>query len=229
MTNERDTQPSLRDVVLESIPPDQRAEAITRAAELGVVRSDDIGWALLGTERASIAAAQAAGEAAAATQEAAAKIPDAIYQSTVKAASDVRAIVGDEVKQRGVELGQGLAAAIRAAADMGAAALKQAAADLPAVAAASQDEIVRDWKAALAQAARDEARGALAGRMARSWGLVVGLLLLAAGTGAGGMWAAARLSGHLTPWADPLRVGPTGAPVCGVLRAVPGQRVCLVR
>lgn len=55
------------------------------------------------------------------------------------------------------------------------------------------------------------------------------LLLHAAGVGAGGALGAVRLSGHLTPWADALRVRPSGAPICGVLRAVPGQRVCLVR
>ncbi|MHB1527828.1 MAG: hypothetical protein ACYCXT_00090 [Acidiferrobacteraceae bacterium] len=168
-----------------------------------------------------------AGAMAGEVRDAVVQIPDVILKQTTAAGADLRG----QVRAAGIELGQGITAAIQSAATSGAAALKKAAADLPAAAAANQDEIIKEWRAALANAARDEARGALARRMARSWGMVLMSLVLAAAIGAGGTLAAARLTGHLTPWAYPLMSTPAGAPDCGLIRGVGGapMLVCLTR
>ncbi|MHB1516249.1 MAG: hypothetical protein ACYCVY_11205 [Acidiferrobacteraceae bacterium] len=234
METEMDVQKevkSLRALALDTVPLEMREHLLAWAAEHHISEPNDPFWPIAGAVANGLSAAKTAGEAAAATQETAAKIPDVIYQSTIKAASDLRAIVADEVKHRGIELGSAITAAIQSAADTGAAALRAAAADLPGVAAKSQDEIVRDWKAALAQAAKDEARSALAGRMARSWGMVVLSLLLAFSAGAGAMWGAARMTGHLTPWSYPLQLTSGGNPACGVLQARGGAayRICYAR
>ncbi|MHB1950368.1 MAG: hypothetical protein ACYCQK_02700 [Acidiferrobacteraceae bacterium] len=237
MNDENEEHKTTLDHVLDSLPPDRAAAAAKLMVRYGIAEHDPaivLIAAVLDADAArtaSAAAAQAAGEAAIAVKEHASKIPDAIYAGTVRAGADLTSLLGKEVRDRGIELGQGITAAIQSAADTGAAALKQAAADLPGVAAAKQDAIVQDMRIAVAAAARDEARGALAARMARSWGMVVLSLALAAGIGAGGMWAAARLSGHLTPWADPLQFTSAGVPNCGALRGTDGReyRVCLTR
>jgi hypothetical protein len=229
MTDTPDTQKTLRDLALAAVPAEQHAEMLTRASDLGIVQNNDIGWALVGTERASIAAARAATEAATKTSAAAAGIPDQIYKSVAAGGQDLRAIMGQEVRSAGTEVGQAVTAAIQSAAASGADALRQAAADLPDVARGQQDAIVSEWRAALADAARTEARRALASRMTRSWGMVVLSLAFAAAVGAAGMWGAARMTGHLTPWSYPLMLTPAGTPQCGFLRALPGQRVCLVQ
>lgn len=235
--DENDENKATLDHALDSLPPDRAAAAAKLMVRYGVSEHDPavaLVAAVLDADAARAAAAtaaQAAAEAAEKVTAATAQIPSTIYDNTVKAASDVRGIIGQEVKERGVELGQGLTAAIRAAADSGAAALRAAAADLPQVAAANQDAIVQEWRAALASAAKDEARGALVARMARSWGVVMLSLLLAASAGAAGMWGVARLTGHLTPWADPLATTVAGAPNCGLLRGQDGitYGVCLTQ
>ncbi|MHB1516417.1 MAG: hypothetical protein ACYCVY_12075 [Acidiferrobacteraceae bacterium] len=231
MADPTHTGKTLRDEALASVVPELHAKLLTTAADLGVTNNQDATWLMVRDILNANAAAAAAGAAAKAVESETMKIPEAIYRGTIQAGSELRAVVGAEVRERGVELGQGITAAIRAAADTGAAALKQAATDLPSIAAAQQDAIVQDWRAALSAAARDEARGALAGRMARSWGMVFLSLLLAAVLGAAGALGAARLTGHLTPWSDQLRIGPTGAPMCGVLRGQDGvvYGVCLTR
>jgi hypothetical protein len=52
-------------------------------------------------------------------------------------------------------------------------------------------QVFKEWRSLLAQAARDEASAAVAGRMARGW-VVVASLVLAVVVGAGGALVGAR-------------------------------------
>ncbi|MHB1529945.1 MAG: hypothetical protein ACYCXT_11040 [Acidiferrobacteraceae bacterium] len=197
MSDEQEQTTTPKQEALRGLPAEWRERLIEEAAHMGIRADSDIAWLLVKSFINAWAAAAAAGAAAERTIAATAGIPDAIYQSTVRAGSDLRAVVGAEVKERGVELGVAITAAIQSAATSGAAALKKAAADLPSVATATQDEIIKEWRADLATAARDEARGVLAGRMARSWGMVLMSLALAFCAGAGGALVGARLLGFL--------------------------------
>lgn len=234
MNEDENTESTLSNI-LDKLPPDKAVATAKAMMHYGVRDGDptvtmiDIAIDTNAARQASTAAAQAAGDAAGSVKTETQKIPDLIYQSTIRAGADLRAVVGQEVRAAGTEVGQAVTAAIQSAATVGADALKQAASELPQRAKENQDDIIRGWKSLLAVAVRDEARGALARRMAGGWGMVVLSLLFASGVGAGGMWAAARMTGHLTPWSYPLALTPAGAPQCGLLRAVPGQRVCLVR
>ena len=165
-------------------------------------------------------AASAAGEVRTALEQ----VPEVILKQTSAAGRDLRG----QVHVAGVEIGQAVALAMEAAAQRGATALKHAVTGLPALAQQKQDEIISAWRAALADAARDEARGALAGRMARSWGSVGMSLLFAMLLGAAGLWAGADLTHHLTPWAHPLEVDSRGRAVCVRAQLYNGSwaRVC---
>ena len=229
---------TLRDKVLASLPPDTHAAFLRLALDAGINAPDDPAWGDVSLAYAASVSAASAMEAADTVKAETAKIPDTMYHTTIKAASDIKAIIGAEVRERGVELGQGLAAAIRSAADTGANALKAAAADLPAAAAARQDEIIKEWRAALAMAAKDEASGALAARMARSWGTVVLSLTLAFTAGAGGALIGARLLGFLLlhdvtvtplPGGGQVVIFPPGRPVrqAPPTAGCPGGDVCI--
>ena len=163
------------------------------------------------------AALKSAASAAVEVKTALAQVPQVILSQTTAAGKDLRG----QVHAAGVEIGKAVTLAIEAAA-------QRAAAGLPALAQQKQDEMVGAWRAALADAARDEARGALAGRMARSWRGVAMSLLLAMLLGAAGLWAGADLTHHLTPWAHPLEVDARGRAVCVRAQLYNGSwaRVC---
>ena len=170
------------------------------------------------------AAFKSAASAAGAVKTAIEQVPQVILSQTTAAGADLRG----QVHAAGVEIGQAVTLAIEAAAQSGATALQHAVTGLPALAQQKHDEIISAWRAALADAARDEARGALAGRMARSWGSVVMSLLFAMLLGAAGLWAGADLTHHLTPWAHPLEVDARGRAVCVRAQLYDGSwaRVC---
>ncbi|MHB8565237.1 MAG: hypothetical protein ACYDDA_15175 [Acidiferrobacteraceae bacterium] len=222
---------TLRDQALESVPAESRERLLTAAIDAGVGNPNDPAWMLVSAVVSSQAAALAAGTAATTISALIKSIPADLSSAMTNSKNDLTAQLGQEVRGAGVEVGAAVTAAIKSAADTGAAVLRKAAADLPEVAEKNMDALVAEARVALVVAVRDEAKGALAGRMARSWGAVAGLLLLAAGIGASGAIGAAKIAGHLTPWADPLVVNAAGTPVCGPLRGQDGRpyQVCLIR
>jgi hypothetical protein len=179
-----------RDAALASLPPDRREALLRRASDLGVHRADDVIWALVASVVDAAAAAQVAGRHVEALTEATAKVPDLVYQGTVKAGADLKAAVSQAIENKTAEAGAALVQVIGAAASKGATDLQKAAAGLERVGQEHGTAFVEQWKASLAQAVERQARSALAWRLASGWGVVaftiILMLMLGAGIGLGG-------------------------------------------
>ena len=85
-----ETRSTLRDKVLATIPNEAHVAFLRLALDAGVNDPDDAIWGDVALAYAASVSAQAAGDAARATQEQVAGIPDAIFQGTVKAGDDLR-------------------------------------------------------------------------------------------------------------------------------------------
>ena len=128
------------------------------------------------------AALESAAGAAGEVKDAVAQVPEVILKQTALAGAELRG----QVLQAGTQVGAAITGAISKAANSGADALRQAARDLPAAARARQAAIIDEWQSLLGQAAKAEARGRLAGRVARSFGAVAVVIMLSALIGATG-------------------------------------------
>ena len=141
-------------------------------------------------------------------------IPERIYAGANKAGDNLSSALGNEVRDRGVEMGQAITLAITEAASTGAASIKQATDDLPRLASQQQAQIVLEWQAAPADAARTDqariARPSVDALRRRRLGPVE---------------RTPHVLGH-----SPFRRF-AGAPNCGVLRARDGRAydVCLTK
>ena len=186
MSNEQTTtQTTARDAALASLPPDRREALLRRASDLGVHRTDDVIWALVASVVDAAAAAQVAGRHVEALAEATAKVPDLVYQGTVKAGADLKGAVSQAIEAKTVEAGQTLVQVIGAAAHKGALDLQQAAAGLERMGTERGAEFVEQWKASLARAIERQARSALAWKLASGWGTVAAIMILMMALGAG--------------------------------------------
>ena len=209
MTDHPQPLTSVRDAALAAVPADRREDVLRRASDLGIGRADDVIWSIVAAVVDANAAASAAGHAATKVEQETAAIPDLIYRGTLKAGEDLRGQItaaGDTVGKRfldaaraqSITLQAGLTGAITEAAERGGAALEKASIDLDRAALSQRDAIIAEWQAAAACAIRDEVRAGLAGRMAKSWGLVAGSLLLAAVLGAAAaLIVSSRLQGRV--------------------------------
>lgn len=205
-----------RDAALQSLPPDQREALLRRASDLGVHRTDDVVWALVAAVVDATGAAQVAGLHVKALAVETAKMPDMIYQSTIKAGADLKAGVAAAIEAKAVEAGQALVQVIGVAASKGAVDLQKAAAALDKVGADKTSKIVASWETALVKAASRHERARLF--RASGW-LVIGALVLVC-VGAFGMFATLAASGKIAPpqittgWNPVALYGPTAWEVC---------------
>ncbi len=220
---------------LRGLPPEWREKLIEQAAHMGVRSDHDTAWLLIGAFVNAWAAAAAAGEAATATQTAAAGIPDAIYKGTVSAGADLRgqvAAAGIEVVKaatdKATKVQEGMVAAVQGAAQAGAAVLGKAVQGMDANAKARIEEIIARGVHEVGAAVRADARAAVAGRMARSWGVVASLLLLFLLLGGLLAWGGLFLSHHLVPWNMQIVTNSRGQRLCGTMRGSEAE-ACLVR
>ncbi len=200
---------SARDAALAAVPADRREAVLWRASDLGIGRADDVIWSIVAAVVDAHAAASAAGNAATTVEKETAAIPELIYRGTIKAGEDLRGqitaasdTVGkkflDAARAQSITLQAGLTGAITEAAERGGAALDKAIADLDCAALSQRDANIEEWRAAAAVAIRNEVRAGLAGRMAKSWGLVAGSLLFAAVLGAAAaLSVSSRLQGRV--------------------------------
>ena len=216
MSDEQLTTTTPRDAALQSLPPDRREALLRRASDLGVHRTDDVVWALVASVIDATAAAEVAGRHVAALTEATAKVPEAIYQGTVRAGADLKAGVAKAIEDKAIEAGQGLVQAIGVAAQKGAADLTAAAAGLERMGQEHGLAFVEHWKSALAQAANRRERGRLF--RASGWIVVGALILFCAGGTA--MFATLAASGKIAPpqvsvgWNPVAIYGPSAWEVC---------------
>ena len=209
MTDNNQPPTSARDAALAAVPADRREAVLRRASDLGIGRADDVIWSIVAAVVDANAAARAAGHAATAVEKETAAIPERIYRGTIKAGEDLRGQItaaGDTVgkkfldaaRAQSITLQAGLTDAIREAAKLGDAALAKAIMDLDRATLSMRDANIEEWRAAAAVAIRDEVRAGLAGRMAKSFGLVAGSLLFAAVLGAGAaLIVSSRLPGRV--------------------------------
>ncbi len=218
---------------LRGLPPEWREKLIEQAAHMGVRSDHDTAWLLIGAFVNAWAAAAAAGEAATATQKAAVAIPDLVYKGAVAAGQDLRgqvASAGQEVLKaatdQAAKVQEGMVAAVQGAAQAGAGTLASAVRGMDTNAKARIDEIIARGVHEVSAAVRADARAAVAGRMARSWGVVAGLLLFFMLLGGVGAWGGLYLSHHLTPINMQIAVNQAGHRLCGTLRI--GTQACLV-
>ena len=227
--------------VIDAVPPD-RATATAKAMLKHGVKDGDplvevISIALDADEarRAAGEAAQATGAAAQAVSAETAKIPDAIYQSTIRAGADLKsqvAAAGQEVLKaatdQAAQTKEALVAAVQGAASAGASVLGKAVQGMDAAAKTRIEEIIARGVLEVGAAVRADARAAVAGRMARSWGVVASLLLFFMLMGSGLMWGGLYLSRHITPMNMPIATNSQGQLLCGPLRGIEAE-ACLVR
>lgn len=175
MSNEQ-VNGNARDTTLKSLPPELREALLRKASDLGVHRADDVVWALVASVIDAAAAAQMAGQHVKTLVEETEKVPDLIYQGTMRAGNDLKEGVAQAIEDKTVEAGQALVGAIAHAAGKGAADLQKAAAGLDRMGAEKAAAFVEQWKAHLAHAIREQAKASLAWKLAQSWGVVVTLL-----------------------------------------------------
>lgn len=176
MSNEQ-TNGNARDTALDSLPPELREALLRKASDLGVHRADDVVWALVASVIDAAAAAQLAGQHVKTLVEETGKVPDLIYQGTMRAGNDLKEGVAQAIEDKTVEAGQALVGAIAHAAGKGAADLQKAAAGLDRMGAEKATAFVEQWKVHLAHAIKEQAKASLAWKLAQGWGVVVVLLL----------------------------------------------------
>ena len=170
------TNSNARDVALKSLPPELREALLRKASDLGVHRVDDVVWALVASVIDAAAAAEVAGQHVKTLVEETGKVPDLIYEGTIRASLDLKEGVVRALEDKTVEAGQALVGAIAHAAGKGAADLQKAAAGLDRMGAEKAAAFVEQWKAHLAYALKEQAKASLAWKLAQGWGVVVASL-----------------------------------------------------
>jgi len=156
-------------------PPELREALLRKASDLGVHRADDVVWALVASVIDAAAAAQMAGQHVKTLVEETEKVPDLIYQGTMRAGNDLKEGVAQAIEDKTVEAGQALVGAIAHAAGKGAADLQKAAAGLDRIGADKAAAFVEQWKVHLAHAIKEQAKASLAWKLAQGWGVVAAL------------------------------------------------------
>ncbi len=182
---------SLREQILDAVPQASHTGILKMALDQNINDPNDPHWGMVALAWASTESASIARAALESVRKETGKIPDAIYQGTVKAGSDLKGQVeaaGQAVltaaQAKGAELERKVSDAITRATTAGSAELKKAVTSLGPAAARKRDDLVQAMQVAAAEAARDVARAGLAGKIAKSWATVALSLLVAAGLGA---------------------------------------------
>ena len=158
-----------RDTALESLPSEMREALLRKASDLGVHRTDDVVWAMAASVIEATVAAQVAGQHVKALALETQKVPNLIYQGTMKAGADLAAGVAKGIEDKTAEAGAALVQAIGIAASRGAGELQKAAAGLDKLGAEKGAAFVEQWKATLAATVQKQATTALKKATLREW------------------------------------------------------------
>ena len=176
--SEEQQKKSARDVALESLPPEMRESLLKKASDLGVHRADDVVWAMVASVLDATLAAQVAGQHVKTLSLETRKVPELIYQGTMKAGADLAAGVAKGIEDKTAEAGAALVTTIGVAASRGAMELQRAAAGLDKLGQEKGAAFVESWKTDLARAVAAQAKSSLAWRLGRGYGVVAGALLI---------------------------------------------------
>lgn len=218
MDNTMADQTTPKQEALRGLPPEWREALIENAAAMGIRADHDTAWLLVKAFINAWAAAAAAGEAATETKRELAGLPEAIYRGATKAAQDLKGVVEHAGKGITDLIAATGTASIDRAAKQAAITLAEATEQLGTSVSARREELIREMQTAAAQAARDQIRAGLAGKMARSWSVVAGSLAFALLLGASIALEAQYLDGKVLPWG--WHTVRTGAGECGHVRIV---------
>ena len=112
------------------LSPYPRDALLRKASDLGVHRTDDVVWAMVASVLDATLAAQVAGQHVKTLSLETRKVPELIYQGTMKASADLAAGVAKGIEDKTAEAGAALVTTIGVAASRGAAELQKAAAGL---------------------------------------------------------------------------------------------------
>ncbi|MHB1609713.1 MAG: hypothetical protein ACYCXX_13975 [Acidiferrobacter thiooxydans] len=192
---------SLRDRALKGLDPGTTNAVILEAADAGVRDRDDSAWLMFRKLRDATDAAAIADRAARRIEAATRAVGQTIFNQTVRAGDDLKVLLAAGIEEKTVEAGSAVVTVINHATQAGAAAIKKAAASLPVAAAQQREEILADWRAALASTAAQEA----AHRASKGEWLALGAILFAMifGVSVGGY-----VGFHLAPQAWPAAAPP---------------------
>ena len=229
-------EPTLKAWALANLSPEYRERLVADAASIGVTRSNDVTWILLGSVVESAAAALASSDAAQAVSQSVQKIPDQIYHGTVLAGEDLQ----HTIEAKGVEIGQALVHAVGTAGTGVVGCLKTVFLDAESRLKAAADKIIDDAEQAKTDTIAsgvDEfariARSAIVAEVrALTWRSRVITAVIAAGlmlTSAVGGVLVAKLDGHVTDYRIQQTVD--GREDCGTatIVGVGRQYVCVIR
>jgi hypothetical protein len=194
------------ETVLDRIDPTDATALAKAAVQYGISQQDPL-WcavqAVLDARDERMGAAAAAGQAA----HAAEKIEDAtrgvgqiIYDQTVRAGTDLKAVLSAALEKKTLEAARTVVDVIRYSTNEGAAAIRAAGSSLPAAAAAQRDGIIQGWKIDFSSLAAQEAAQRA---QRREWwwtgaALAFGLVMALAGS-----WVGYRLAPRAWPAASP--------------------------
>ncbi|AWP23164.1 hypothetical protein C4901_07340 [Acidiferrobacter sp. SPIII_3] len=177
MSNEH-TNSNARDAALGSLPPELREALLRKASDLGVHRADDVVWAMVASVLDATLAAQVAGQHVKTLALETQKVPNLIYQGTMKAGADLSAAVAQGIENKTAEAGAAVVQAIGVAASRGAQELQRTAAGLDKLGQEKGAAFVEQWKTDLARAVAAQAKSSLAWRLGKGYGIVAGALLI---------------------------------------------------
>lgn len=138
---------NLREDVLNAIPDAAREGVLKMALDHNITDPNDPTWAMVGLAWSATQAASTSRQTLDAALDTAAKIPDAIYSSTVAAGADLKSGVAKAIEAKTLEAGSALVQAICVAASKGAQDLQKAAAGLERMGQENGAAFVEQWKA----------------------------------------------------------------------------------
>ena len=220
---------SLRDRALEGLDPETRSAVILEASDQGIRDRNDSAWMLFRKLRDATDAAISANRAAARIEAATRGVGDQIYQTTVRAATDLKGVIDADIRKNAVDVGRATANAILVSINKGTEKIQEVVADLDKIAEEKGAQFAASWRAQAARAGEEQAKAALQKAIAIRWGVVTMTIIISIVAGAIIATGFADLTGHLLPWKWALITNPQGLSECGLTRGYPHNPMCWVR
>ena len=224
---QEDTRPSF-DQVIDRLPKDKAAEFLKLLNKFGVDHEDPLVThinILLDTKEAGDNALSAASRIEAATRG----VGDQIYQTTVRAAADLKGVINADIRQNAADVGRATANAILVSINKGTEKIQEVVADLDKIAQEKGAQFAASWRAQAARAGEEQAKAALQKAIAIRWGVVTMTITISIVAGALIATGFADWTGHLLPWKWALITNPQGLSECGLTRGYPHNPMCWVR
>ena len=214
---------------LRGLPPEWRERLIEQASAMGIRADEDTAWLLVKSFINAWAGAAAATTAAERIEAATRGVGDQIYQTTVRAAADLKGVINADIRQNAADVGRATANAILVSINKGTEKIQEVVADLDKIAQEKGAQFAASWRAQAARAGEEQAKAALQKAIAIRWGVVTMTITISIVAGALIATGFADWTGHLLPWKWALITNPQGLSECGLTRGYPHNPMCWVR